>query len=205
MKSLDKYLWSGHTVVMGKRANDWQDVDYVLNLFCETRKEARKRYRSYVEKGLLSGRRPELTGGGLLRSFGGWSALSDFRKAGIRLKGDERILGDSGFVDSVLRASEEQFERKYLLKAQGYDFEKVVNRVAEVLSMKVDMVLSLGKSPKTVKGRSLLCYWANRELGMTTIQLAKRLNLCQSAVSRSSARGEKIAKDNKLKLIPKKA
>lgn len=205
MKSLDKYLWSGHTVVMGKRANDWQDVDYVLNLFCETRREARKRYRRYVEKGLLSGRRPELTGGGLLRSFGGWSALKDFRKAGIRLKGDERILGDSGFVDSVLRASEEQFERKYLLKAEGYDFEKVVNRVAEVLSMKVDVVLSLGKSPKTVKGRSLLCYWANRELGMTTIQLAKRLNLCQSAVSRSSARGEKIAKDNKLKLIPQKA
>ncbi|MCP4681029.1 MAG: transposase [Desulfobacterales bacterium] len=202
MKSLDKYPWSGHSVVMGKRTNDWQNVDYILNLFFGKRKTARRLYRSFVGEGILSGRRPELTGGGLLRSSGGWSALKDNRKAGIRLKGDERILGDSGFVDAVLKAGDEQFERKYLLEAQGYDFEKVVSRVAEVLSMKVDEVLSFGKSPGTVEGRSLLCYWANRELGMTTIELAKRLNLCQSAVSRSSARGEKIAKKNKLELIP---
>ena len=70
-----------------------------------------------------------------------------------------------------------------------------------MLSLKVDDVLSLGKSSKTVKGRSLLCYWANRKLGMTTIELAKRLHLSQSAVSRSAARGENIARENKFKLI----
>ena len=72
---------------------------------------------------------------------------------------------------------------------------------AEVLPLKVDDVLSLGKSPKTVKGRSLLCYLANRELGMTTIELARCLHLCQSAVSRSAVRGENMARKNRLKLI----
>ena len=51
------------------------------------------------------------------------------------------------------------------------------------------------------RGGRLLCYWANRELGMTTIEPAKRLHLCQSAVSRSAARGEKMARETKFKLI----
>ena len=38
----------------------------------------------------------------------------------LRLKGDERILGDSDFVMDALKASEEQLERKYRLKAEGY-------------------------------------------------------------------------------------
>ena len=201
IKSLETYPWSGHSVLMGKRSNDWQNADYVLGLFSKTKREARKRYRSFVEKGISLGRRSDLTGGGLLRSYGGWTSLKDFRKAGIRIKGDERILGDSDFVKTVLKSGEEKLERKYMLKAQNYDFERVARRVAEVLSLKVDDILSLGKSSKTVKGRSLLCYWANRELGMTTIELAKRLHLCQSAVSRSAARGENMARENKLKLI----
>ena len=67
-----------------------------------------------------------------------------------------RIWGDSDFVKTVLKSGEEKLERKYMLKAQDYDFERVVRRVAEVLSLKVDDILSLGKSAKTIKGRSLL-------------------------------------------------
>ena len=48
------------------------------------------------------------------------------------------------------------------------------------------IVTSRGKAPQTVKVRSLLCYWANRELGMTTVELSKRLRICQSAANRAS-------------------
>lgn len=48
---------------------------------------------------------PDLTGGGLLRSIGGWTVLKGLRKAGIRVKGDERILGDSDFVKNVLEST----------------------------------------------------------------------------------------------------
>jgi hypothetical protein len=46
----------------------------------------------FSEKGFSARRRPDLTGGGLLRSSGGRRGLKGFRKAGIRVKGDERIL-----------------------------------------------------------------------------------------------------------------
>jgi len=61
----------------------------------------------FSEKGFSARRGPDLTGGRLLGSSGGWRGLKGFRKAGIRIKGDERILGDSGFVENVLKSAEE--------------------------------------------------------------------------------------------------
>jgi len=62
-----------------------------------------------------------------------------------------------------------------------------------------------GKSPQTVNAKSLLCFWANRKLGMTTVEIGKKLNLSQSAVSRSSLRGEEIARENQFALIERNA
>ena len=205
MQSLDIYPWTGHRDLMGNGPHGWQNADYIWTLFADSKELSCKRYRSFVEEGISAGNRPDLIGGGLLRSAGGWTGLKEFRKAGIRLKGDERILGDSDFTENVLKENEEQLERKYRLQAQGYDFERVLDRVAEVLCMVPGEIVSSGKSPKTVRGRSLLCYWAHRELGMTTIEIATRLHLCQSAVSRASARGEKLAKNNNFTLLKNKS
>jgi putative transposase len=201
IKKLDRHQWCGHSVLMNKTKQPWQNVDYVYGLFSEKKRLARTRYRMYVEKGILDGKRPDLTGGGLLRSTGGWAVLKGLRKVGIRVKGDERILGDSDFVENVLRSAEEELEQKYDLKARGYDFNRVARRVAEVMEMETEQVTAFGKSPQTVKARSLLCFWAHRKLGMTTIEIGRRLNISQSAVSRSSMRGQQIERENRFELI----
>ena len=201
IKTLDKHPWCGHSVLMNKTKQVWQNVDYVYGLFSEKIRLAGKRYRVFVEKGILEGKRSDLTGGGLLRSIGGWTVLKGLRKAGIRVKGDERILGDSDFAENVLKAAEEELEQKYDLKARGYDFDRVAQRVAKVMAMEIEQVTAFGKSPQTVKARSLLCFWAHRKLGMTTIEIGKRLNISQSAVSRSSLRGQKIERENRFELI----
>ena len=41
--------------------------------------QAKTDYRNYVKKGIDQGRRPELVGGGLIRSLGGWSAVKTMR------------------------------------------------------------------------------------------------------------------------------
>lgn len=117
------------------------------------------------------------------------------------MKGDERILGDSEFVEHMLKGAEEALEQKYKLKAERYDFARVAGRVAEVLGVRVDQVTALDKSPRTVKARSLLCFWAHRKLGMSTIDIANRLKIDQPAVSRSSKRGESIEKEGGFELI----
>ncbi len=74
------------------------------------------------------------TGGGLIRSSGG------FRRIKIHFKSDERILGDSDFVDKVLKTADEALEHKYQLKTQGYDLNALAGRVAEVISIKPEEI-----------------------------------------------------------------
>jgi len=201
LKQLDKYPYSGHSALMSKVPRDFQDTDYVLQLFGETISAARKRYRAFLAKGIEQGRRPDLVGGGLIRSAGGWSEVKAMQRAQSRMKGDERILGDGEFVQSVLDAAKEQFEEKYRIKTQGYDFEKVVKRVAMQLGVKPEQVCTSGKHPLTVKARSLLCYWAVRELGFTATEVSRRIGISQPSVSISVKRGEKIASSENLKLM----
>ena len=58
-----------------------------------------------------------------------------------------------------------------------------------------------GRRKIQVAARSLLCYWAVRELGLTATELAKRLGLTQPAMSYPFIRGEQIAKERNYNLV----
>ncbi len=198
LSELDRYRFGGHSVLMGKLKNDWQDADYVLKQFGNRAWQSRERYREFVQQGIEQGRRPELVGGGLVRSLGGWKAIKVLRGVGERIKGDERILGDGDFVETVLGASNERLERRAFLQATGYDFECLVKRVAALFEMPTTEVLREGKYARTVQARSVLCFWANRELGISTVELARRLKIAQPTVTQSVARGEKVVAEKRL-------
>ena len=201
MERLDTYPFCGHGVLMGKHPNKWQDRDYILARFAKRVSEARGRYRRFVEKGVALGRRPDLMGGGLVRSAGGWSGVKELRREKAYAKGDERILGDGNFVEAALAHAEEAFQRKYDLQAKGFDLEKVVDRVGEVLGMSRDEVLEAGKRRSTVCARSLLCYWAAGQLRISMTALSDHLNISVNAVSKSVARGKTLAKKHDYFLI----
>jgi hypothetical protein len=194
--ALDRYPFCGHSVIMGKRERVWQDDAYVLSLFHKKISTARRRYRTFVLTGIQNGRRPEFTGGGLIRSYGGWAMIKSLRRANMHLKSDERVLGDSDFVVRVLKAADESLEKKYRLKSKGFDTKQLADRVAEILAINPGKIFQPGKQPMKVKARSLFCYWAVRELGVTMAYLASKLNISQPAVSLSVRRGEKIASEN---------
>ena len=198
---LVKYPYSGHSALMGKVPREFQDTDYVLRLFGKKVPAARKAYRAYVEKGIAQGRRPELVGGGLIRSAGGWAAVKAIRRAKDHMKSDERILGDGEFAQFVLDKAKERLEERYQLKAQGYSLDKVAIRVSSELGIDAEQVWMPGKHPITVKARSLLCYWAVRKLGFSATELSKKLGISQPSVSISVKRGEGIAEAEQLKLV----
>jgi putative transposase len=106
-------------LVMGKKDILWQDTSYVSTLFAKTVTDARKSYADYVSKCAGKGRRPELTGGGLIRPAGGWRAIRAAYKAGIRLTSDERILDSSSFVEKTPASAGEAYDRRMRLKASG--------------------------------------------------------------------------------------
>jgi len=199
-KVLETYAYTGHGIIMGKYQRDWQDTGYILGLFGKKSPIARRRYEAFVKKGIAEGRKPELVGGGLVRSLGGWTRVGERRDKGNRIKGDERILGDGDFVENILRQCQERMERKYLYKNKGYDFEWLTGNVAAMLGIEKKEITRSGRYPRRVEARSVLCYWASRELGMSTITLSKRLGISQPTVSQSIRRGERIVLEKKLKL-----
>jgi putative transposase len=203
LDGLESYPYAGHHVVLGKEKNSWQDVDAVLSRFGGRAGTARRRYREFVREGVKEGRRPELVRGGVKRGMGGWKGVGDRKEEPDRIKGDERILGESDFIEEVLRASEEEMERKYRLRAQGYDLEKVVRRVGEVMGMEPERIWARGRYAELVEARSLLCYWAVREVGMSATELARRFAMTQPAVSISVKRGEDLANAKGLRLLDK--
>ena len=198
---LDRYQYTGHSAIIGKIGREWQDVSYVLRLFGKNIIAARRNYLKFVEKGIDQGHRPDLTGGGLIRSLGGWDVVKMLSGSIERIKSDERILGDGDFVEAILKRARERLENRYALKSAGINLQSVAERVGQVLRVDPGLVQKKGKSPDIVKARSLYCYWAVRQVGATTRELAKQLGLTQPAVSNSVRRGEKIAEELKVKLI----
>ena len=196
--SLGRYYYCGHGVILGHFKKDWQDTEYVLNLFGRDTRSGRKGYSEFIRKAADQGRRPELVGGGLLRSQGGWTGVKALRKSGDYQKGDERILGDSDFVMSVLSQANESMARKYHLKAKGYDLKDLIERVARVTGITSDEIIRSGKRRKTSGARDLLCYWATEYLNLRQRELAGLLNITQSAVSMAVARGRMQAAEQEL-------
>jgi hypothetical protein len=137
---------------MGSKNRPWQDVEYVLGYFGKTGRRARNAYVEYMKDGIEQGRREELTGGGLIRSLGGWSEVKRLTGKGKdHVMSDERILGDSGFVDSVLSQAKEGYERRYELKRLGYDLDGIAKRVAQICSVNEEEVFSKGRQKNKVK------------------------------------------------------
>jgi putative transposase len=102
IEELDKYPWTGHQIIIEKEKNKWMDTGHVLAQFGETRKQAIREYRRFMTEGLTMGKQPELTGGGLIRSLGGWSQVVSHRRKRQLEETDERILGSGDFVSEVL-------------------------------------------------------------------------------------------------------
>ena len=113
LKSLDKYPWSGHSALIGKQKNPLvpeiplaikedeylaeKTVEDVLQYFGKSLKEARRRYRQFVEKGIKQGRREDLQGGGLIRSSGGDKAVLLGVEKGRAREGGCKDSGERGF------------------------------------------------------------------------------------------------------------
>jgi len=93
---------------MGKRKADWQDIKTLLAYFGKRRREAVQKYEEFLEEGVSQGRRPELVGGGLIRSMGGWSQVLSLRRKGDQVPSDQRILGSGEFVEEVLLQAEKR-------------------------------------------------------------------------------------------------
>ena len=192
LEELKCYPYSGHGTLMGELGCDWQDTEYVLSLFGKAVRPARRAYAEFVSKGIGQGKRPDLVGGGLLRSVGGWYELKRYKDDGIRIKGDERILGSSDFVERVLKRAGEEFSERYRLKASGVDIDQLRIKVAQYYGIDPEALKTASKVSAVTKARTVLCYLAVRKMKVSCADVARHLNISPATVSRAADRASSI-------------
>ena len=184
MSELDKYHWSGHSVLMGKLKHEWQDRDYVLSWFGQQEWQSRRAYRKYVEAGVEEGRRPELVGGGLVRSLGGWSQVLSLRRENERVLADERILGTGDFVQKVISEADERI--KYQLGDN--ERKKKAHQLIEQTCKKEDVnanELRMGsRRGRIARVRGEIAYQLVERYGFSLAEVGRQLGVTTSAISK---------------------
>jgi len=195
VNKLKTYRYTGHSCLNGNHDYPWQDKQYVLQMFSKNRNHALRKYNVFVSDGIDLGKRPELTGGGLIRSMGGWAEVKASRAKGDSVKGDERILGSSEFVEQVLKSADEQMNKSAEYKKKGLTIKKLISRTADYLQIAEEDLKTNSKAAEIVTARSLVCYLAVRELEISSTETAVSFLL-----SRLSLKGVIIM--NKKKLEP---
>ncbi|MDD3846865.1 MAG: transposase [Syntrophorhabdaceae bacterium] len=199
-ESLGHYPWSGHAVLLGTRTVPWQDVRYILALFGPDEQAARAVYREFVAKGIHHGRRPELAGGGLVRTLGGWEEARRSAREGP-MKGDERILGDTSFVLEFLARAEQRMTRRCEMMCSGIDIAAIENRVCHLFGISPQELYTRDRHGKLVEARSVFCFFAVTELGVRLTDLALRFSVTGPAIGAAVRRGRGIAERKGLRLV----
>ena len=227
LKELDKYPWTGHSAILGRRKNllipdqakSYQPsakstsakeqkplaektIEDVLLYFGNTKTVARRRYRQFVKNGIDQGKRPELQGGGLVRSAGGnKSGLLGRKKEerdppdspealdGGRGKGDARILGSGDFVEEILQESNEIYEMK---TRNRISLDDLILKVSTNVDLDMEDLKSSKRNRKVSYARAVISYLAVNQLGWNASDVARKLRISGMGVGKCVDRGKKI-------------
>jgi REP element-mobilizing transposase RayT len=202
LAGLAAYPYAGHAALLGRVPRAWQDTEAVLAFFAPSPAEARQAYEAFVAAGARQGRRPELQGGGLLRSLGSRKALQALRQAGGRYAADERILGRSGFVERFREASAQHAVAEATRRQPGVTLDALIGRVADLFGVTPQGIFSPGRARPAAQARQLLTYlWVER-LGRRASELAAALGRTRGNVSWSARRGAAIAQARAAEIEP---
>ncbi|ACD91474.1 protein of unknown function DUF1568 [Chlorobium limicola DSM 245] len=182
LEQLEIYPWSGHAMLMNKVRYDWMAREYVLRFFGGKESFAKKAYLAFLEEELKTDREQELSGGGMVRSQGGWSKVKSMRKSGAKARSDERILGSDKFVREVLKEAAGPndvlplAERVFLLSES-------IERACEAAGVTSMFLRSGSRSGELPSLRRTIAKMAVFELGISFAETARQLGVTTSAVS----------------------
>jgi len=187
---LERYPYCGHGVITGKVAYEWQDRGYVLSWFGQAEKEAVKAYREFVREGVSLGRRPELVGGGLVRSLGGWSEVLSLRRRGKGELSDERILGSGAFVERVLRETPRSIRQRYWGGGLQKRVQKLIADMCEKHKVTVQELRSGSRHGRTARARAEIIQRLVKRHGLPLAEIARQVGISTSGVSRALSRAQ---------------
>lgn len=184
--ALSRYPWSGHAALMGHLSADWQNTTEILSRFGSRLKAARQSYQAFMENDASS---IDLSGGGLIRSYGGWEPIAKLRREHETKIGDERILGSSEFVESVTST-----DALNIKNVAAVNLSEVVTGVCKYFDIAPAQLSKRGRQNALSNAKAVIAYMACELADTPTIEVANRLALSRSGVAQAAERGRLIYK-----------
>ena len=188
MTELDTYPWSGHQAIIEKAKYPWMDTATVLAQFGGTQRKATKEYQQFMLKGLDQGHDPQFSGGGLVRSLGGWSSVLSMRRKDQREETDERILGSGDFVHQVIKEAEKKSLRQIKLKRSGLTLIKIIEQECKKAQVSRKELESGSRRSRVSRTRSEIARRGMEEIGLSAAEIARHLGVATSSITRAVAK-----------------
>ena len=186
-EELDIYPWCGHAELLGKIKGCGLATEWVLPLFSQKKRAARKHYQQFIADGVKQGKRPELVGGGLRRSQLGQpdGEIPEYY--------DERVLGSSDFV---LQLQEDGILNN--LQQIQISLEELQKIVADKYAIQPDQLLKRSRLSNTAQAKVIFSYCAVRHCSHTITAVASHLGIGLSSVSRAVQKGEQLIQKDRV-------
>jgi putative transposase len=141
-----------------------------------------------MEEGMGMGRVPELTGGGLVRSLGGWSRVFALRRKGEGEESDERILGSGDFVHRVLRDLEERELRQLKLRRRGMTIRDIIAEECARAGVREKELINGSRRSVVSDVRAMIAYRCAEEVRASAAEIARQVGVTTSSITRAIAR-----------------
>jgi len=190
LRELDRYRWSGHSVLMGYESRAWQAREEALSYFGRRQGVARKKYRQFIFEGISAGRKEELSGGA--KRQGGEKEDGESRR-----RFDNRILGSSTFVEELLAEEERVTQERVLFKKKRMNVGELINLVGKKFGVTGEEIVGGSQRQTASTARSVFCHLGSRELGLTGRELSRAFGLTPAAIHYAVVRGESFLQENK--------
>ena len=198
---LDHYPWCGHSTIVGSVKHDWQNINEVLLHFSRNKRTARTLYRKFINKQSGKERNINMINGNYKQSATGWKHIDSSVSDNTSWRGDGRILGDKGFVDSILKKANEGLDKKCRLRAAGWNIDTLTSYICELYNVSEKDILKKGRSNALSSAKGLICYWGYNKLGLSGAELSRYLDVSRPAISKNINLGKIISEKQSLKLI----
>lgn len=194
---LADYEWTSHPSILGRTPSDWLEVDEVLGRFGRQHEASLLAYRQFLRDGWSQGRRPDLEGGGLLRSVGGINNALQLRRLGKRQMNDVRILGSGDFVERILREADQEENLQAHMRKQ-WTLPALTQAVCAFYEIPSERLAQSTRQRSVSNARAVLSCVAREWLGIKGSRLQRLLGLSSAGLSKGYEKGRELLVDGRV-------
>ncbi len=191
LETLERYPWTSYPDLLGNRAAKLGEPELVLRLFADDVQAARRELRSWLVAGL---KEDDPIARVIERGPGRPSREQRIEEIAARIHTrDASVLGNREFVASVLEQTRANAAAGLRREINGWTLDVLVREASARFEVESNLVTEGGRARPASDARAAAAWLATTYLGLTQTDLAEQFSVSQPALSRSRARGKKLA------------